>query len=284
MKNIRIGTCSWKYPSWQGIVYSSENDINYLSEYAQKYNTVEIDQWFWSLFGEKKVVLPQQAVAREYAQSVGDDFLFTIKVPNSITLTHEYNKKKSDPLRQNPHFLSAELFEGFLAGIAPLKDKTGLLMFQFEYLNKKKMASQSEFLDLLKAFIKKLPKDYSYGIEIRNPNYLNDGYFKFLQSEHCAHVFLQGYYMPDIFSLYNRFKDYIHDTVVIRLHGPGREDMEKNTGKVWNRIVASKDEEITSLIDILKDLEKRHVNVFVNVNNHYEGSAPLTIKKIFDGL
>ena len=47
---IRIGTCSWKYPEWHGLVYSAPKGIDYLAEYSRKYSTVEIDQWFWSLF------------------------------------------------------------------------------------------------------------------------------------------------------------------------------------------------------------------------------------------
>lgn len=34
MSSLRIGTCSWKYPSWEGLVYSVAKDINYLEEYA----------------------------------------------------------------------------------------------------------------------------------------------------------------------------------------------------------------------------------------------------------
>ena len=49
-KNIRIGTCSWKYDSWEGLVCSRKKPANYLQEYSRNYTTVEIDQWFWSLF------------------------------------------------------------------------------------------------------------------------------------------------------------------------------------------------------------------------------------------
>ena len=31
---------------------------------------------------------------------------------------------------------------------------------------------------------------------------------------------------------------------------------------------------------MIKDLNSRDVDVYLNVNNHYEGSAPLTIEKI----
>ena len=60
MNNLKIGTCSWKYDSWKGIVYPEFGDFNYLEEYSKKYNTVEIDQWFWSLFPNNKVTLPKK--------------------------------------------------------------------------------------------------------------------------------------------------------------------------------------------------------------------------------
>ncbi len=98
--NIKIGTCSWKYDSWKGLVYSDNVGKDYLSEYSQHYNLVEVDQWFWSLFGDK-VVLPKPDVVAEYVASVPKDFRFSIKVPNAITLTHQYGKGALEP---NPNF------------------------------------------------------------------------------------------------------------------------------------------------------------------------------------
>ena len=111
MTELRIGTCSWKYPSWEGLVYSAAKGINYLKEYANHYNTVEIDQWFWSLFEHEKIKLPKAAEVNEYRNSVSDDFRFTIKIPNSITLTHYYKKTKTNQLMINPHSLSTTLFQ-----------------------------------------------------------------------------------------------------------------------------------------------------------------------------
>ena len=51
MSRLRIGTCSWRFPSWAGIVYSAAEGIDHLAEYARRYDTVEVDRWFWSLFG-----------------------------------------------------------------------------------------------------------------------------------------------------------------------------------------------------------------------------------------
>jgi len=282
LKSLRIGTCSWKYPSWGGFVYSKAKPANYLQEYSAKYNTVEVDQWFWSLFGDS-VVLPKAEVVREYVSSVPSSFKFGVKVPNSITLTHHYKKKKSDPLVENPHFLSVELMERFLESIELLHTKLGPLMFQFEYLNKQKMRDQSEFLARFGEFIDNLPKELLFAVEIRNPNYLNERYFKFLQELGLAHVFLQGYYMPPIFEVYEKYQKLLTENVVIRLHGPNRADIEEVTGGKWDAIVAPRDDEINRLAEMLTDLEAK-TDVFLYVNNHFEGSAPRTISKVFERI
>ena len=282
MAELRIGTCSWRFPSWQGLVYSAPKGINYLQEYAEQYDSVEIDRWFWSLFGEDSVGLPQPADVEEYRRSVPDDFVFTVKAPNSVTLTHFYKKRKSDPLVENPYFLSLSLFRTFLSRLEPLGDTLGPVMFQFEYLNKKKLASQSRFQERFEAFSAELPADYQYGLEIRNNNYLNQSLFEFMARNRLIPVLLQGYWMPSITDIYAEWHSLIHqhETIVIRLLGPDRKGIEKQTGKQWDRIVAPKDEELTAIIDMIEALLARGLTVYLNVNNHYEGSAPLPIERI----
>lgn len=282
---LRFGTCSWKYDSWEGIVYTDSKSKNYLKEYSQKFNTVEIDQWFWSLFSPAKVVLPQKSIVEEYRKSVPDDFLFTIKVPNSITLTHFYKDAKEDRLIPNPFFLSVELFNEFLNAIVPIRKQVGCLIFQFEYLNKQKMKSLSEFQSRFAEFQKKLSNDVPpIGIEIRNPNYLNEKYFEFLSEQSLAPVFLEGYFMPPITEIYSKFKKHIKNLAVIRLHGPDRKGIEKIANDNWNQIYINRDVEIKSIVEMIKELQSNEVDLFVNVNNHFEGSAPLSIQKLIDGL
>ena len=277
---LRIGTCSWKYDSWKGIIYPDKKSLNYLQEYARHFNTVEIDQWFWSLFGVDKVALPSPFTVQEYVESVPRDFMFTIKIPNSITLTHFYKKEKDDPLVENPHFLSRELFHNFLQSIEPMKSQLGPLMFQFEYLNKQKMPSQKVFQERFSTLLGEIDRDYQYGVEIRNPNYLNENYFRFLQNNGVGHVFLQGYYIPPVAGIYRKFKSFLNSPVVIRLHGPDRSDIEKKSGGNWNKILEPKDAELQDIAAIVRELLDRKLDVYVNMNNHYEGSAPLSIKRL----
>ena len=71
------------------------------------------------------------------------------------------------------------------------------------------MSSQMAFQEKFSTFIKKCPLGFNYCLEIRNPNYLNEKYFHFLKSVNLSHVFLQGYYMPFIFDLYEKYHDLI---------------------------------------------------------------------------
>jgi len=283
-EDLHIGTCSWKYESWEGLVYSTRKPVNYLQEYSRHYHTVEVDQWFWSLFGDDKVVLPKPSVVHEYVDSVPQNFIFSVKVPNSITLTHHYQKNKSEPLATNPHFLSVELMRRFLETLEPMHPLLGPINFQFEYLNKQKMSGQSEFMDEFGHFIQKLPRDFLYCVESRNPNYLNRTYFDFLKSLGLHHVFLQGYYMPSIFALYQEHRQQIENVTVIRLHGPDRKEIEEKAGDDWSRIIAPKDHDIEMLANMLEDLQTRNVQPFVFVNNHFEGSAPRTISRILEAV
>ncbi|MFC1653126.1 DUF72 domain-containing protein, partial [Planctomycetota bacterium] len=201
---LKIGTCSWKYDSWKGLVYDPNkkySPYDYLPDYAKHFNTVEIDQWFWSLF-PGAVRLPDPKAVQRYAESVPDDFRFTVKVPNAVTLTHYYAKQskgsESYANQPNPHFLDIEVFGKFLELLEPMKDKLGPLMFQFEYLNKTKMPSLKAFLERLGEFFTQLPSGYPYAMEIRNPNYLKADFFAFLKQHQIGTVLLEGYYMPPI--------------------------------------------------------------------------------------
>lgn len=276
---LHLGSCSWKYPSWRGLVYSDAASPNYLQEYAQHYETVEIDQWFWSLFGPDKVVLPQPRVVAEYASSVPDNFRFGVKMPNAITMSHFHQEVKTAPLVPNPHFLSLDLLRAFLDLLAPMREKLGPMMFQFPYLNKTMMSSQAEFLDILGAFVAQLPTGYTWCVETRNPNYLNDAYFAFLRERSLAHVWQQGYYMPPIFGLYEKYADQLTDNVVIRLHGLDRAEMDKRAGKDWSKLIEPHEEDLDKLARMLKAVKKGRSG-WLYVNNHYEGCAPLTIKRL----
>ena len=282
---LHIGTCSWKYPSWEGLVYDSKKPENFLQEYARKYESVEIDQWFWSLFGIDKVVLPKTEVVQEYIDSVPSNFRFVIKAPNSLSLTHLYKSQTSGALVENPHFLSPDLYQTFLNSMGPMQHQIGAINLQFEYLNKVKISSPQLFLDQFVNFIKNIDTTIPLCIEIRNPNFLNSNYFQTLTQHSIGHTFCQGYYMPDILSVYDDFSQHLQGTSIIRLLGPDRQGIEKTTGKSWDKVVAPKDSEIPGIARLVRKMvDQAGMDIYLNVNNHYEGSAPVTIEKLLQYL
>lgn len=287
---LRIGTCSWKFDSWKGLFYDADKTYrpdDYLSDYARHLNSVEIDQWFWSLF-PSGIKLPDIGTIKSYADSVPDDFLFTVKAPNSLTLTHFYakqTKKYAEFAGQaNKHFLDNELLEKFLERLTLMERKLGPIMFQFEYLNKKKMPSKELFFDKFQEFIIKAPKGYQYAIEIRNPNYLSPAFFKFLEDHGLGYVYLEGYYMPPIGDVYEKFKPVTADFCVVRLHGGDRVEIETATGELWDRIISPKPKGLEAAVRIVLNNRKQNVLTYVNLNNHFEGSAPITAERFIKAL
>jgi hypothetical protein len=109
-------------------------------------------------------------------------------------------------------------------------------------------------------------------------------FFDFLQKRGIGFVYLEGYYMPPIADVFDRFHPCPADSCVIRLHGGDRADIEKETGEIWNRIVAPKPEGIAAAARIVAENAEKGITTYLNVNNHFEGSAPLTIERFLEAL
>jgi len=285
-----MGTCSWKYDSWKGLIYDSHKTYSpndYLTDYAKHYSTVEIDEWFWSLF-PTGIKLPDPETVKKYADSVPDDFLFTVKAPNSITLTHYYARQPAKYQNianlPNPNFLNKDLFHKFLELLDPMSPKLGPIIFQFEYLNKQKMSSLNQLLGYLSEFFSCAPKDFEYALELRNPNYFTENLNQFITELELSPVLIDGYYMPPLKEVAEKFDLSAGKSLIIRLQGQDRQEIEKKSGKKWNDIVSPQDAGIDAVAGIVNIQLKKGKKVIVNVNNHYEGCAPLTIEKIAEKI
>ncbi|MFQ3620442.1 MAG: DUF72 domain-containing protein [Spirochaetales bacterium] len=278
---ILLGTCSWNYESWVGLVYTSpkRRAVEYLAEYAEKYPTAEIDSWYYKI--------PTPSEAKQYAEVTPPGFLFTCKVVQDITVPFlreqgklkTRNKSDRRSLQANPSFLSVDAFHRYCEGIQPLLPKLALIMLEFEYLNREKMESLGRFLDLLGAFLGKINRPCRIGVEIRNKNYLTQEYFSFLKDQDVEHVFSEKQYMPAVYEIYPKFKDLLGQYLIVRLLGGDREAIEKKTQGQWNRLIEEKPDK-DKIVRMSLDAKYGGRTVILNVNNHYEGSAPLTIASL----
>ena len=277
-----IGTCSWRYPTGTGLVYDETDGRSELTQYAAHFTTVEIDRWFWSLFGPKGHQLPDPEDAAAYADAVPEGFRFAIKVPDALTLTHQRARSKTAPLVVNERFLDPSLYAEFWSRIAPLHDAMGPLIFQFEYLNRQKMSGLDSFLAALETFAGALPTGPIYALEIRNRHFVNERLFDALEAIGWVPVLISGYWMPSPLDLFDLFETSLtrYPALVLRLLGPDRDRIERLSGRRWNRIVAPRGAELGGLAVMLERLAHAGVTPWVYVNNHYEGSAPLTIDRL----
>ena len=91
--------------------------------------------------------------------------------------------------------------------------------------------------------------------------------------------------MPDIQKVYSDFAPLLQGTSIIRLLGPDRQGIEKMIGKAWDKVVAPKDVEIPGIARLVRKMvDQSGMDIYLNVNNHYEGSAPVTIEKLLQYL
>jgi len=128
---ILLGTSSFTVTGWQGSFYPKGlRPADYLSYYAQHFDTVEIDSTFYAT--------PNVSVVRSWNAKTPEGFLFAAKVPQEIT--HKRVLKDCD-----------EEFKVFLTTMEALGEKLGPLLFQFGKFDKYrfKSARGAENLDWL---------------------------------------------------------------------------------------------------------------------------------------
>lgn len=265
---LKIGTCSWNYDSWVGLVYDQpeSRSVDYLAQYAKRYRMVEVDSWFYKV--------PTIREVEEYAAAVDSGFSFVVKAPQDISLTH-----KRGGMEPNPAFLSPELFGHFLERLEPIKTQVGAIILEFEYLNRQKMVGQQAFIDRLRGFLDIVPRDIPIALEPRNGQYLDARWFSFLAEAKVSHVFSEKLYMPPVAKLYGRYATLLGDRVVIRLLGGDRKAIEEASGGRWDRIIEPKPE-LPRIAAMVSELAASGREVYVDVNNHYEGSAPESIERL----
>lgn len=203
--NVFVGTSSWKYPGWAGLLYDEQRYLyrgkfaesrferECLEEYAQVFRTVCVDAGYYKF--------PSPKYISDLCAQVPDGFKFSFKVTDEIT-ARTFPKLPRHGERggqRNPHFLDAELFRSaFLASVEPHHDKIGVLMFEFSHFHPRDFQRGREFVDALDGFLGQLPKGWQYGVEVRNRSMLHPDYFAMLRSHGVTHVLNNWTHMPTV--------------------------------------------------------------------------------------
>jgi uncharacterized protein YecE (DUF72 family) len=231
---------------------------DYLNFYAEHFDSVEVDSTFYAC--------PSVSTVKGWNSKTPDNFIFAVKVPQ--TITHDKILVDCD----------SELKE-FLDTMGILGTKLGPIVFQFPFFSRGIFRDRHEFLDRLVPFLKKLPVDHKFAVELRNKNWLDAELANFLRDHQIALVLQDRSWMPNPSEL--KFDPITADWTYVRWLG-NRKEIEAMT-QSWDKVVVDRTEELSSWVDFCYQIRKRGVTVYAYANNHFQGHGPATIKQ-FIGL
>ena len=257
LAEIRLGTSSFTAAGWEGSFYPrGMQSADRLTFYAGHFNTVEIDSTFYAC--------PSVRTVEGWAAKTPADFIFSVKVPQ--TVTHEKVLVGCDPEMKQ-----------FVEAMGILGKKLGPMVLQFPFFGKEAFKSQTDFLDRLIPFLKKLPQGYMFAVEIRNREWLDAQFAGMLRDFKVALVLQDQSRMPFPNELAKQFDPITADWMYIRWLGD-RKGIERIT-TTWDKTVIDRTDEIRSWVDVCYETVRRGVKVFGYANNHYGGHAPATIRQ-----
>lgn len=253
---ILLGTSSFTKEGWGKSFYPEGlSPREYLAYYATQYPTVEIDSTFYSR--------PSSAVVNGWNARTPDNFVFALKVPRAIT--HE-----------KVLFACQPEMDEFIGVMSLLGDKLGPMVLQFPYFNRSAFKSPDEFLARLAPFLKCLPRDKMFAVELRNKNWLTSQFADLLREHNVALVLQDQSWMPGYGELESKFDPITADWTYIRWLGD-RKGIEQLT-TTWNKEVIDRSESMRNWVDVCYRIQNRGVTIFAYANNHYSGFAPGTLK------
>jgi uncharacterized protein YecE (DUF72 family) len=281
---LRMGTSSWSFPGWRGIVYESAESTARVARYGLRQyakhpllRTVGIDRSYYAPVPEDDL--------RRYAEQLPRDFPCCIKVPATIT---SYMVQGSPRPLPNPDFLSADRFiEDILAPFQRwFAAHTGPFIFQFPPVPARATLDPAAVAEMLDTFFDRLPRDREYAVEIRDRSLLTDAYRRVLERNGVVHVCNYWSAMPMPGEQADLVVPASAPFAMIRLLvRPGtRYQQQRDTMAPFNRIVQQDEHMRRDVTAILGRAVRAGQRAFLLVNNKAEGSSPLTIEAIAERL
>lgn len=146
---LRIGCPVWACADWRGRLFTRGAERkDYLAQYAQVFATVEGNSTFYAL--------PSSAAVARWRDETPEHFRFCFKFPSDITHRAMLRNARADT-------------HAFLKLMAPLGERLGPFMLQ---LGPRFGAAH---LEQLRAYLRDLPTQFQYAVEVRHPDYFDQG-------------------------------------------------------------------------------------------------------------
>jgi len=294
-EGIYLGTSSWKYPGWLGQLYDrdryetrgkfSEARFNKecLEEYASVFPTVSVDAAYYNF--------PTEKYAQGLAALVPPGFEFGFKVTDDITVKRfpkipRFGEKGG---QLNPFFLSPEVFvRDFLNPLECIKEKVGVLVFEFSNFKVEDFARGRDFVEQLDHFLGSLPVGWRYAVEVRNRSFLHPDYFAMLRQYGIAHVFTSWTKMPTLTDQWAMAEAMTADFWVARLLLQPGISFEQ-AGQIFEPFDELRNpypEAIETAAKMLQSMRQRPSpkRCFLYMANRLEGNSLMSLLRVFSKL
>ncbi len=261
---IRLGTSSWSFPGWHGIVYADRESEAVLARhglaaYAQHplLRAVGLDRTFYAPL--------RAADYARYAAQVPDDFRFLVKAPQDVTSAG------------SPRFLDALFAAEAAAGPAAegLGAKLGVLLFQFPPRTPLEPERLARFLGAL-------PQGLPVAVEIRDAALVGAAYAAALRDAGAVTSYVVHPSMPPLAEQARAVPPARGPVVVRWMLGHGRAyEAARDLYALFDRL-AEPDEDTRRAIVSLAGSTPHEVLVIAN--NKAEGSAPRSVAALARAL
>jgi uncharacterized protein YecE (DUF72 family) len=280
--SLYLGTSSWAFPGWAGLVYAEAMSESLLSKrglvaYSRHplFRTVGLDRSFYAPLAETDYAA--------YAAQVPDHFRFVTKATN--TCTDAYIRGSGGRIAgDNPRFLDAALVTEQFVGpcSAGLGAKAGPLVFQFSPMGKAAAAQPERFADRLHAFLEKLPPGPLYAVELRDPALLTPQLVYALNDTGARYCVGINPRMPGVPQQLEAMYGLAPGPLVARwnLHAGYAYEEAKEHYRPFNRLVDEDPQSREALADACVASVMGSQPAFVTANNKAEGSSPLSMAKL----
>ncbi len=281
---VRLGTSTWTYDGWTGDVYHRDyrgaQPARRLEEYVRYplFRTVGIDSAFYEP--------PAEEVLRAYARALPPGFPCVSKVWDRITARRLSQDPRWGNLagQKNPDFLNVALFrESVLEPYArAFKDHAGCFVFEFQAMRGRDLPDPDRWADELDGFLRQLPPDFRYAVELRNRELLHERHGEVLRRHGVAHVFNSWTGMPTIGEQLDLPWTFPSPFTVARaLLQPGRAYADAvKLFEPYDRVREPQPALRQDLLRLMAEAVRRRVEALLVVNNRAEGNAPGTIRAL----
>jgi len=287
---IRLGTSSWFFPGWRGLVYEGVHPQTALSKkglaaYAEipLLRTVSLDRTFYA-----PITTVEYA---RYANQVPDHFSFVVKAPALVcdAVTRDEDGRGRVP---NPHFLDPAIAarEFVVPCVDGLGAKAGPLVFQVSPLPRGMVEEAPALIERLAAFFAALPRELGkhrplYALEVRNSELLTPRLMRMLAAAGVRYCVGLHDRMPEVERQETALRALDGDTpgdLVVRwnLHRGFLYQAAKQRYEPFDKLVDEDPETRRILARMAAAAFKAGRKVWITANNKAEGSAPLSLLKL----